>query len=171
MIDVLVEQTHAIELPVHLVERAIIEKLNVLESLGEVVYRKGEHLRTRVGPETALAKEVDLRFGRPRIAATGLAIPFTWEATGARTLFPRLEGDLEAIRVSAKKTVLRLRGSYDPPFGWVGDVLDRLLMARIARMTVDDWLQRVALSLTGLVEAESAGVGKAHLDHGPDTGN
>lgn len=167
----LVEQTREIELPIHLVERAIIERLDILESLGEVVYREGEDLRTRVGPETALAKEVELRFGQPRIAATGLAIPLTWEATGAKTLFPRLEGELEAIRISAKKTVLRLRGSYEPPFGWVGDLLDRLLMVRIARMTIDDWLERVALSLTGLVEVASAGVGEADLDHGPDTGD
>jgi hypothetical protein len=142
-----VEHEIAVAIPIEVVERQLIDKLNALEGLGEVVYRRGEDLRSRVGPETPLAKEVALKFGHPRITRSGLALPFTWRATGARALFPRLTGDLEASRTGPSVVNLRVRASYDPPFGWVGDFLDRLLLERVARLTVEDWLDRVGESL------------------------
>lgn len=142
-----VEHEIEVEIPIELVERQLVDRLNALEGFGEVVYRRGEDLRSRVGPETPLAKEVALKFGHPRITRSGLALPFTWRATGARALFPRLTGDLEASRTGPTISTLRVRGSYDPPFGWVGDLLDHLLLERVARLTIEDWLQRVGSSL------------------------
>ncbi|MGF1617852.1 MAG: hypothetical protein ACFCU2_08625 [Acidimicrobiia bacterium] len=142
-----VEHEIAVEIPIAVVERQLIDKLSALEGFGEVVYRRGEELRSRVGPETPLAKEVALKFGHPKITRSGLALPFTWRATGARSLFPRLTGDLEASRSGPSGATLRVRASYDPPFGWVGDVLDHLLLERVARLTIEDWLQRVGTSL------------------------
>lgn len=142
-----VEHEIELEIPIELVERQLIDRLNALEGFGEVVYRRGEDLRSRVGPETPLAKEVALKFGHPRITRSGLALPFTWRATGARALFPRLTGDLEASRTGPSISTLRVRASYDPPFGWVGDLLDHLLLERVARLTIEDWLQRVVSSL------------------------
>lgn len=142
-----IESETTLHLPVDVVEQALIDRLSAIEGLGEVVYRHGEELRSKVGPETQLAKEVVLRFGQPRISRSGLAIPLTWRATGARSLFPRLSGELEASRASATQTTLRLRASYDPPFGWVGDALDHLLLERVARLTIADWLERVGESL------------------------
>ena len=142
-----VEQEIELEIPIEVVERQLIDKLNALEGFGEVVYRRGEDLRSRVGPETPLAKEVALKFGHPKITRSGIALPFTWRATGARALFPRLTGDLEASRSGPSVSTLTVRASYDPPFGWVGDLLDHLLLERVARLTIEDWLQRVGKSL------------------------
>jgi hypothetical protein len=143
---VFVEHEIDLDLPIEKVERQLIGKLATLEGLGEVVYRHAEGLRTRVGPETPLAKEVALIFGQPRITRSGLALPLTWRATGARALFPRLTGELEASRMGPGRSTLRLRASYDPPFGWVGDLLDQLLLERVARLTIEDWLERVGNS-------------------------
>ncbi|MEX1037690.1 MAG: hypothetical protein WDZ96_02390 [Acidimicrobiia bacterium] len=142
-----VEHEIGVGLPIEVVERQLVDKLTALEGFGEVVYRRGEGLRSRVGPETPLAKEVSLKFGHPRITRSGLALPFTWQATGAQALFPRLTGELEASRTGPKSSGLKVRASYDPPFGWVGDLLDHLLLERVARLTVEDWLQRVGDSL------------------------
>ncbi len=142
-----VEHEVDVALSIDVLEHALIDHLSAVEGLGEVVYRNGEELRSRVGPETQLAKEVVLKFGQPRISRSGLAVPVTWRATAARVLFPRLTGELEAFRNSPTGSTLRLRGSYDPPFGWVGDALDHLLLERVARLTIADWLQRIGDSL------------------------
>lgn len=139
-----VEHETDIELPVGVVERALIDSMSTVEGLGEAAYRHGEELRGRVGPPTQLAKEIVVQMGKPRISSHGLAIPITWRATGAQSLFPKLEGELEAIGVAANSTRLKLRASYDPPFGWVGDLLDRLLLGRIAQLTVADWVAKVS---------------------------
>lgn len=142
-----VEHEIAVDIPIEVVERQLIDELAAIEGFGVVVYRRGEDLRSRVGPEAPLAKEVALKFGQPKITRAGIALPFTWRATGARALFPRLTGDLEASRSGPSDSTLRVRASYDPPFGWVGDVLDNMLLERVARLTVEDWLQRVGTAL------------------------
>ncbi len=143
----LVQHEVGLALPIDVVEQALIDRLEAIEGMGEVVYREGEELRSKVGPETQLAKEVAITFGQPRISRSGLAIPVSWRATGARSLFPRLDGELEATRTGADQVSLSIRASYDPPLGWVGDALDRLLLERVARMTIEKWLDRVAESL------------------------
>lgn len=136
-----------VELPISSLEKVIIERLASLEDMGEVVYRNGEGLRSKVGPKRPLAKEVVLKLGQPRISHSGIAIPVTWRATAAQTLFPRLSGELEASKITSSRSVLRLRASYDAPFGWLGDVVDHLLLERVAHLTVVDWLERVARSI------------------------
>jgi hypothetical protein len=142
-----VEHHVEVAIPVATLENMLLERFHHVEVLGETVYRKGEELRSKVGPDHPFAKEVVLNLGHPRISHSGLAIPLNWRATGAQTLFPRLTGELEISRASVDHSRLRIRGSYDPPFGWIGDVVDRLLLERVARMTVADWLERVAASL------------------------
>lgn len=148
-----VEHEVPIQLPVGLVERALIASTSAFEGLGEAAYRHGEELRGRVGPDAPIAKEIVVQLGKPRISSHGLAIPVTWRATGAQSLFPKLEGELEAKAVPGDGTVLNLRASYDPPFGWVGDLLDRLLLGRIAHLTVADWVSQVASAIENQNEA------------------
>lgn len=142
-----VEHEVEVRVPIADLENLLLERFRDAEMLGESVYRKGEELRSKVGPEQPFAKEVVLSLGHPRISHSGLAIPLTWRATGARTLFPRLSGELEVSRHSVDTSRLRIRASYDPPFGWIGDVVDRLLLERVARLTVADWLERVSQDL------------------------
>jgi hypothetical protein len=168
-----VEHEVDVRVPIAGLENLLLERFRDAEALGEPVYRKGEEIRSKVGPEQPFAKEVVLNLGHPRISHAGLAVPLTWRATGARTLFPRLTGELEASRASVTTSRLRLRASYDPPFGWIGDVVDRLLLERVARMTVADWLERVAANLESQ-SAESLAIAAESdidLDDGAHTGN
>lgn len=142
-----VEHETEIDLPVGVVERTLMDSIATVEGLGEAAYRHGEELRGRVGPESTLAKEIVVQLGKPRISSHGLAIPVTWRATGAQSFFPKLEGELEARSGSANRSTLGLKASYDPPFGWIGDVLDRLLLGRIAQLTVADWVDRVSVAI------------------------
>lgn len=168
-----VEHEVEVGIPIGTLENVLLERFRDAEILGDTVYRKGEDLRSKVGPEQPLAKEVVLSLGHPRISHSGLAVPINWRATGARSLFPRLSGELEASRTSVDTSRLRIRASYDPPFGWIGDVVDRLLLERVARITVTDWLERVAESLeshldkTGLPNVK----GNVDLNYSPDARN
>ncbi len=143
----LIEHEVEVNLPIGSLEAVVLDRFADAESLGTPVYRKGEELRSKIGIDGPIAKEVVLNLGHPKITNSGLAIPVTWRATGAGLLFPRLTGEIEISRRSVDKSRMRIQASYDPPFGWIGDVLDRLLLERIAQITVTDWLERVAGSL------------------------
>ena len=109
-------------------------------------YRSGEHRAAtmRVGPTAGPAKEVLIRV--EPVVRTGdvVTMSLTWEATGVPRLFPRLEADLVAARVSDGETQVSLRGSYTPPLGPVGRALDRALFHRLAESTVKEFVDRIA---------------------------
>ncbi|HEY5889808.1 MAG TPA: hypothetical protein VIW94_03785 [Acidimicrobiia bacterium] len=150
----LIQHEVAVNLPIGSLEAVVLDRFADAESLGTPVYRKGEELRSKIGLDGPIAKEVVLSLGHPKITNSGLAIPVTWRATGAGLLFPRLTGEIEISRGSVDKSRMRIQASYDPPFGWIGDVLDRLLLERIAQITVADWLERVAASLESAPRSE-----------------
>lgn len=142
-----VEHEVVVESPASEVAVHLMGRLAEVEGLGSAAYRHGEHLRSRVGPIGPFAKEVVVAVGRPQMTREGLVLPVTWRATGAHVLFPRLEGDLLVRDRGRYRSTLRLQASYRPPFGWIGDVVDRFLLARFARLTVENWLQRLAASM------------------------
>jgi hypothetical protein len=144
---VFVEHEVVLERPAAEVSAALMGRLSEVEGLGSAAYRHGEHLRSRVGPIAPIAKEVLVAVGRPQMSRSGLVLPVTWRATGAQSLFPRLDGELVVLDHGAHRCMLRLQASYRPPFGWIGDVVDRFLLARFARLTVEDWLRRLATSM------------------------
>lgn len=115
-----------------------------MEGMGEVAYRRGEELRTKVGPGGLVAKEVVIALGPPAMSRRGVVLPVRWRATGAEALFPSLEGDLTVLPDDDDGTVLHLQATYEPPLGSLGSLMDRALLARVARATVADWLERVA---------------------------
>lgn len=147
---------HSIEVPLpeRIVAELLIANTTAMAGMGEAAYRAGEGLRSRVGPGGVIAKEVVMGFGPPTISRTGVVIPLRWRATGAEALFPSLEGDLSMERRGAASTVVRLRATYDPPLGPLGTLVDRLLLARVARATVADWLERIAGWLRTSAERE-----------------
>ena len=74
-----------------------------------------------------------------------VVIPMRWVATGrSGDLFPALEGNLELIERPDGATDLHLVGSYQPPLGRTGEVLDQLVMRRLARHTLDSFVGRLA---------------------------
>ena len=108
-------------------------------------YREGEALHQRMEAGTAMpAKSVLLHVGQARIRRDGTAFPLTWKATGPTILFPRMQADLVVAAIGTQSTSLVFEGTYEPPFGFVGGAFDRLVMNRVAEMTVKIWVDRVA---------------------------
>jgi hypothetical protein len=134
-----------VPMPMGEVEKRLEDLRSQLGSWADIAYRDGEELRTRVGPSTgSLAKEVRLEIGAVEVHRTGLVYPISWSATGAGILFPRLTADLTFSHVGSDQTRISLEGTYEPPLGSLGRVVDRVVLRRVADSTVKAWIDRLA---------------------------
>lgn len=130
------------------VEARIDEIRAHLEDWAGVAYRDGEELFATVGPGPGgYAKKVHLEIGMAEIQRSGVIYPISWTATGAKGLFPSLTADLILSHVGKTRTKLSLQGTYEPPLGPVGRVIDRSLLRKVAESTVQDWVDRVAAAV------------------------
>jgi hypothetical protein len=55
-----------------------------------------------------------------------------------------MEGDIELAPFGPGASHLAMSGRYTPPYGGIGQALDRALLHRVAEATVRDFVQRVA---------------------------
>lgn len=116
-----------------------------LTAWAKLAYEGAEELRTKVGVGPWVpAKEVELVVYKPVARQGGIQIPIFWKATGPDALFPTLEADLVLEPVGDSMTQLTLRGSYRPPMGWLGELLDRAVLHRLAEACVKNFLDRIA---------------------------
>jgi hypothetical protein len=46
------------------------------------------------------------------------------------------------------RTKLALQGTYTPPLGVIGRVVDRTLLKNVAESTLQDWVDRVATAVS-----------------------
>ena len=137
-----------VPVPMADVERHLDQLRSHLGSWADVAYREGEELRTRVGPtDGAFAKEVRMELGIAQIHRTGLVFPISWSATGAQVLFPKLDADLLISHVGSNQTKISLEGTYEPPLGSLGKVVDRVMLRKVADSTVKAWVDRLADAL------------------------
>ncbi len=67
----------------------------------------------------------------------------TIHAASDEGFFPRFEGTLSITPVGTQSE-LWLQGTYDPPFGLVGAVLDRTVLRHAAKRSLQSFLQRIA---------------------------
>jgi hypothetical protein len=138
-----------VPLPMAEVESGIATLGSELGSMANVAYREGEELRARVGPGAGtVAKEVRVGIGSPEIHRSGLIYSVRWSAVGSELIFPRLTADLIVSHVGPERTRLVLDGTYQPPLGQLGKMVDRVLLRRVADSTVQAWMDRLAESLT-----------------------
>lgn len=140
-----------VHVPLGTVERRL-DALNAnLYEWAGVAYREGESLRARVGPsDDGLAKEVKLEIGPREVQRKGLVYPIRWVATGASSLFPTMTGDLVLSHAGSIGTRISFEGTYEPPMGPLGKVVDRIALRRLAESTVQNWVDRIS----GAVAAE-----------------
>lgn len=136
-----------VSVPLAEVEKRLDSLRSDLVEWADVAYREGEQLTARVGPTEQLAKKVHLELGIAEIHRRGLVYPVSWTATGASALFPTLSADLILSHRGPEATLLTLEGTYQPPLGAVGRVVDRLALRRVAEATVRSWVERVAAAL------------------------
>jgi hypothetical protein len=132
------------------VERALLASVDRLPGWAEGAYRDGEALRGRIGPGTdrpLIAKAVRLEVGAPVRGGETTTVPLAWEASGVPGLFPRMSADLVLAPLGAEMTEVLFRGSYEPPLGMIGSVLDRGLLHRLAEASVKNFVDRIVAAL------------------------
>lgn len=123
-----------------------------LATASEDAYGEGATELLRVGPLGSVpgtSKLVEVRFRSlvKRDDYAGLAV--RWEATGpGDALFPVLDADIAVTPVGEESSILRLAGSYRPPLGALGTVLDAALLHRVAKATARTFLNRIAAAIT-----------------------
>ncbi len=105
------------------------------------VYLSDLHVAVRGEIRVPVAMEVSDHPGRFECA---LSI----RAASNAGYFPTFEGTLSVTPVGTQSE-LWLQGTYQPPFGFVGDVLDRTLLRNAARRSLQAFLQRIAEDITG----------------------
>ncbi len=126
------------------VERVMSDLEREMADSAKDAYREGESLHQKMDAGAGVpAKEVHLKVGQARIRRDGLAFPVTWRATGPTMLFPRMQADLVVSPMDEASTSVVFEGTYEPPLGFVGGAFDRLVMNRLAEMTVKIWVDRV----------------------------
>ena len=126
------------------------EVLVRLDELGEDSYREGEELLVLIGYRTykvAAAKAVRLQAGTPIREQSSIRIPLSWAATGTPRLFPKMTADLMMFPLGDQLTQIRFEGVYQPPLGAVGRMLDRVILHRVAEMSVKDLVDRIVAIL------------------------
>lgn len=125
-----------------------------LSTIANQVAPRDEGLRAvlglRAGP---LRTPVEVRLATPRRTAPDeVQIPMTWSGALAPWLFPRLDGLLGISKVAPQLSQLWLEGSYRPPLGRPGLLIDQALLYRVADSTVRRFLELVASSLVELAQ-------------------
>jgi hypothetical protein len=118
----------------------------------EAAYEGGLTAVLRVGPlggHRGFSKLVRVCFLEPARRGATITIPLRWEATGAAgELFPVLDADLILTRHGDDQTLLTLTGSYRPPLGRAGAVLDKTIMHRLATATIRSLLESLSEAIT-----------------------
>lgn len=113
----------------------------------------------KVGP-LPIYKRVRLRVGWLPGAEPGerLMVPVTWEAVGGPPIFPVMQGTLHVAPDGRATTRLTLNASYDPPLGKLGEQMDRVVMHRVAQITISDFVARLAAAVGAHLASTTAGV-------------
>jgi hypothetical protein len=133
------------------VRRQLLGVLSGLDGMAAAAYREGEEIRARIGlgEPPSVAKTVRLEVGEPVGEDETMLLPIVWEATGTPGLFPRMEAEVVLAALGPALTQLSLRGSYRPPLGPIGRVVDRTLLHRVAEASVKGFVDRVARTIEG----------------------
>ena len=71
-------------------------------------------------------------------------IDLEWEAAKMPRLFPFMKAELLIYPLTATETQLDLAGSYEPPLGIVGSLMDAVVGHRIAEASVHQFIRDVA---------------------------
>jgi hypothetical protein len=85
-----------------------------------------------------------------------------WEASGvSERLFPVLDADITLIPDGDDGTLIGLQGVYRPPPAAAGQMLDRVILHRIAAATIRSFLNRIAAALEDPGPGQGEGTSEA----------
>lgn len=129
-----------------------------LTSASRAAWREGIARVGPAGPILGLSKLVHVRVTEPVQRGAVIVLALRWEATGVgERLFPVLDADLTLIPDGNDATLIGLQGVYRPPAGSAGQLLDRVILHRIAAATVRSFLNRIAAALANPGSAQARG--------------
>ncbi len=117
-----------------------------IPSLATSADERGDRLLGEAGFPVAghhVGKRVEIALGQPVRTLGRTWLPISWRPTAPRGLFPALDGELEVAPLGPRLTQLGLSARYKPPFGLVGESLNRVLLHRVAEATIRDFVERV----------------------------
>ena len=142
-----IEYFGTVDRPSPVVQASLREVLGKLGTWAGDSYREGERLSMKVGP-SKMAKSVSVEVGEPMYGSAAMRVPIRWRATGAGRMFPEMTADLVIQPLGEEATILTFQGSYEPPLGEVGRVLDRAVLHRVAQVSVKDFVDRIVAALS-----------------------
>jgi hypothetical protein len=130
--------------PFHEVERAFAaDPARWLRPLIAPAFETTDEVRIRLGARR-VGKSVRLLSGDLRRRDGRAMRPIRIEATGPSALFPRVDADLEIAGAGAGQTQISLQGSYQPPLGRLGELLDRTMLHRVAEVAMQRLVDQIA---------------------------
>jgi len=76
-----------------------------------------------------------------------MKLDIEWEAAEAKRFFPLMRATLAVYPHTPTETQLELYGSYDPPMGPLGDVVNKMIGRRVAEACVHRFIEEIAVYL------------------------
>jgi hypothetical protein len=150
----------ALDVPLAMVQHRLLTFLRVgdVDGVAAAAYGEGLTLLAHAGVGgfgKAVAVESIPAYRRAAVTV----VPIRWVATGPMArAFPVLDANLE-MSAANSETTLTMVGTYRPPFGKVGEAIDRIALQSIALATIRAFLSQlgeVATQLVGSPEADEA---------------
>jgi hypothetical protein len=108
----------------------------------DFVEEPGGRVLCTIAISPRLARTAEMGLGAVNFGEGWLTVPVSWRAAETDVLFPVFTGELQAARISDTTTELALVGSYQPPLGPVGELVDHVVMHRVASRALAGFLCR-----------------------------
>ena len=146
----LVQHTADVAVPFDVASDRMQRHLDVLLNDVHGALEYGETIRTKLGAggsQFHIVKAVNMTIGTPLELTDRLVVPLRWEATGPQSLFPRMEADLILTDRDSFGSDLTFRGQYSPPLGPLGELVDRLVLHRLADATSRQFVESAAQAI------------------------
>jgi len=116
----------------------------------------GTQLRVQIGA-LAVGADIDVQVTSVEettaFGATATRLGLAWKAVRRPELFPTMQGTLTVYALSAQETQLDFEGTYQPPLGPVGGILDAMVGHRLAEAAVHRFVEDIAGWLRGNLPA------------------
>jgi hypothetical protein len=112
-------------------------------------------LSAELGQAGTRRQRVEVRVRSVRVSALDAACELSWRAVDHPGLFPVFWGRLQ-LTPGPEGTTISLRGEYEPPLWVLGRFGDGLVGHRLARQSLEAYLERVGARVDAAVDAELA---------------
>ena len=148
---VLVQHSADVAVPFEIASDRMQRHLDLLLVDVHHALEHGETIRTKLGAsggQLHIEKAVNMTIGTPLELTDRIVVPLWWEATGTQSLFPRMDADLILADLESYGSALTFRGQYSPPGGPIGELIDRLMLHRLADATGRQFVEAAARALS-----------------------